>query len=399
MTEPPLRIAMVIGETSGDALGAPLVDAMRRLRPDVQFAGVAGEGMMARGLTSLFPMEEVAVMGFGAIVRHLPRIIRRGFETVHAVRSFDPHALVIIDSPGFTHAVARRVARARPDLPIVNYVSPSVWAWHPGRAKRMTRYVDHVLALLPFEPEAHRRLGGPPCTYVGHPVIEKLAAFRPAPDQRRSIAEASTLLVLPGSRRTEIGRLLQPFGEAVALIVKAKPKTEVLLPAVPHLADMIEARVQDWPVRPRIVRGEAAKLASFRRAHAALAASGTVTLELGLAGVPTVVAYRVDPIVRPFKRLLKAPSIVLANLVLGENVMPEFLDAEATPQRLARETLALLTDSPVRRAQLAALARLPEIMAVDEPPSERAARIVIEAAEAGRGRRLARLQRRPEMGT
>jgi lipid-A-disaccharide synthase len=382
----PLRVAIVIGEDSGDQLGAGLVDALRRRRPDVAFSGLAGERMQARGLKSLFPIGDVAVMGFGSIARHLPGIVARGYETVAAVLKAEPDVLVIIDSPGFTHAVAKRVARRRPGLPIIDYVSPSVWAWAPGRAARMARYVDHVLALLPFEPEAHRRLGGPPCTYVGHPLVERLGELRPAPGERAPLGERPVLLVLPGSRRTEISRLMAPFGAAVERIAAARPGTEILLPAVPHLVAEIEARAAFWPLRPQIARGEAEKLAAFRRAHAALAASGTVTLELGLAGVPTVVAYRVDPIARLFKRFLTVPSIVLTNLVLGENAVPEFLDEDGSPDVLAREIMALLSDGPARDAQLAALARLVEAMQVRVPPSERAAEIVIAAAGRGAAR-------------
>jgi lipid-A-disaccharide synthase len=390
MAERPLRLALVIGEESGDQLGAGLIDAIRRRRPDAQFFGLAGERMQARGMTSLFPIADVAVMGIGAIVAHLPRIVRRGYQAVDAVLAAEPDVLVIIDSPGFTHAVAKRVARRRPDLPIVDYVSPSVWAWRSGRAAKMTRYVDHVLALLPFEPAAHERLGGPPCTYVGHPLIERLDALRPAAGERPPLFDRPTLLVLPGSRRTEIGRLMQPFGEAVARVAAARPGLEVLLPAVAHLEREIRERAASWPVQPQIVSGEAGKFAAFRRAHAALAASGTVTLELGLAGVPMVVAYRVDPVARLLKPFLKLPSIVLTNLILGENAVPEFIDDDGSPEVLARETLKLLADGPARAAQLSALARLDRAMALPDGgrPSDRAAAIVLEAAAMGSRRRF-----------
>jgi lipid-A-disaccharide synthase len=351
--------------------------------------GIAGERMQARGMPSLFPIADVAVMGLGSILTHLPRIVRRVHQTVDAVLAASPDVLVIIDSPDLTHAIARRVARRRPELPIVDYVSPSVWAWRAYRARRMRRYVDHVLALLPFEPEAHRRLGGPPCTYVGHPLIERLGELQPAPGERRPIGERPVLLVLPGSRRTEITRLMPPFGEAVNRIAAERPDIELLLPAVPHLAEEITARSAEWPVRPKIVPGEAEKFAAFRRAHAALAASGTVTLELGLAGVPMVVAYRVDPVAGYLKRFLSVHSIVLANLVLGENAVPEFLDEAGSPEVLARETLALLSDTKARRAQVSALQRVRERMALPDGinPSDKAARIVIEAAKQGAGAR------------
>lgn len=389
MAARPLRFAIVVGEESGDQLGAGLLDALRRARPDATFMGLAGERMKARGMETVVPLGDVAVMGLGAIIGHLPRIIRRVYTLVDAVLAAEPDVLIIVDSPELTHAVARRVARKRPDLPIVNYVSPTVWAWRSYRARRMTRYVDHVLALLPFEPDAHRRLGGPPCTYVGHPLIERLAELRPAAGERPPLSEKPTLLILPGSRRTEISRLMEPFGEALGRIVEARPDVNVLLPAVPHLADEIAALSANWPRQPEIVRGEAEKFAAFRRAHAALAASGTVSLELGLAGVPTVIAYRVDPVARVFKRFLTVPSIVLSNLILGENAVPEFLDDDGPPDVLARETLALLSDTPARQAQVDALERLSEIMTLPDgaKPSDKAAEIVLEAAEKGWGRR------------
>jgi lipid-A-disaccharide synthase len=316
---------------------------------------------------------------------------------VDAVISADPDALVIIDSPDLTHAIAQRVSKRQPALPIVDYVSPSVWAWRASRAASMRSYVDHVLALLPFEPEVFQRLGGPPCTYVGHPLIERLPELQAAKEERRPLGDRPVLLVLPGSRHTEISRLMRPFGEAVGKIAAARPDVEVLLPAVPHLSEEIAARVASWPRQPRLLQGESEKFAAFRQAHAALAASGTVTLELALASVPMVVAYRVDPVARILKRFLNIHSIVLPNLVLGENPIPEYLDSAGDPDTLARETLALLSDTEKRRSQFAALTRVADAIAVRgrELPSDKAAAIVIETAEHGRGRRAARLARRP----
>jgi len=260
-------------------------------------------------------------------------------------------------------------------------VSPSVWAWRPGRAPRMRAYVDHLLALLPFEPDAHRRLGGPPTTYVGHPLIERLDEMRPASGER-TLGSGSPLdlLVLPGSRRSEVRRLMQPFGEALSLLRQRTPRPfQVTIPAVPHLAEEIEALAKGWEVEPRIVRGEAAKWAAFREADAALAASGTVTLELGLSGVPMVVAYRVSKIEEVLKYLIEAPSIVLTNLVLGENVIPELIQWDCTPGKLADALLPLFSDTPERRRQVEAFRRMDDLMRIGaERPSERAARIVAE---------------------
>ncbi|HXE23622.1 MAG TPA: lipid-A-disaccharide synthase, partial [Roseiarcus sp.] len=182
----PLRVALVAGEHSGDQLGDKLMRALREARAgDVAFSGVGGEAMEAEGLRSLFPISDIAVMGILPVLARLPTLIKRIRATAAAIVADKPDALVIIDSPDFTHRVARRVRAALPSLPIVDYVSPSVWAWRPGRAKAMRAYVDCVLALLPFEPEAYRRLGGPRCVYVGHPLIERLADLRPNEDEAR----------------------------------------------------------------------------------------------------------------------------------------------------------------------------------------------------------------------
>ena len=296
-----------------------------------------------------------------------------------------PDGLVIIDSPDFTHRVARKVRKALPGLPVVDYVSPSVWAWRPGRAKAMAGYVDHVLALLPFEPQAHRDLGGPACTYVGHPLIERLDELRPSPEEAaRRAAEPPVLLVLPGSRRSEIGRLLAVFGETLARMAARGDRFEAVLPAVSHLAPDIRTAVATWPVPVRVVEGHEAKYAAFRQARAALAASGTVTLELALSGVPMVVAYKVSKLEEQLKYLIKVPSIVLPNLILGANAIPEKLQAEAEPGILAASLAPLLTDTPERRVQLAVLARLDGLMRLPDgdTPSARAARIVLDVVRA-----------------
>ena len=323
--------------------------------------------MTELGLASLFPMEDIAHHGITAVIANAPRILSRMGEAARAVAAAEPDVLVIIDCPGFNLGVARRVRRRKPSIPIVEYVSPTVWVWRPGRARWISGFVDQILAILPFEPNVHVRLGGPACTYVGHPLIERLEILRPKAGERRDLAavERPTLLVLPGSRATEIRRLTRPFGEAIAKVAERAGALEVLLPAVPRFAAELRQRTADWPVKPRIVEGEAEKFAAFRRAHAALAASGTVTLELALAGVPMVVAYRVDTLVKPFKWVLsRINSFVLPNLILGTNEIPEFLDDASSPDRLAGGALA----APQRDARARPSGRsLPTPRRVDDP--------------------------------
>ncbi|WP_186395154.1 lipid-A-disaccharide synthase [Stappia sp. TSB10GB4] len=386
----PLRICIVAGEESGDQLAAPMMAAIAaRAGGPVEFFGVGGERMEAQGLRSLFPIEDIAVMGLSAVLARLPTIVRRVYQTVDDVVAKAPDALVIVDSPDFTHNVAKRVRKRAPAIPIVGYVSPSVWAWRPGRARRMAAYVDHLLAILPFEPAVHARLGGPPTSYVGHSLIERASAFRPDIGERTALGEGPpVLLMLPGSRRSEVTRLLRDFRGAVDILRQAQPDLEVVLPAVARLRPLIEEQLADWPNPPLLVTGEAEKLATFRRAHAALAASGTVSLELAIAGVPMVIAYKLDWFFRRIKDLNRVlpiasvTSMVLPNIILGDNVVPEFLDDDANPRALAGAVAPLLIDSPARRRQVEAFARLDTVMrlAGDESQAGAAARIVLEAA-------------------
>ena len=274
--------------------------------------------------------------------------------------------------------------KRRPGLPIVDYVSPSVWAWRPGRARKMRPYVDRLLALLPFEPEAHARLGGPPCTYVGHPLIER-AAWIDGIDtsslrERLALTPGFPVLaILPGSRPSEVSRLMQPFGEAIRRLKAAIGPLELILPAVPSVRPLIEDALLSWPQQPYLVEGEEDKFAAFRLADAALAASGTVTLELAAAGTPMAVAYRVDAVAARLRFLLKVPSIVLPNLVLGENAFPEFIQEDCTPEKLCAALLGLLKEGPERSAQLSALAKIREKLFLPEgTPSAKAAGVVME---------------------
>jgi len=363
----------------------------QRLGDAVQFEGVGGRAMAREGLTSLFPIEELSILGLAAVVRQLPKILRLIRDTASAVTDGPTDILVIIDSPDFTHRVARRVRARDPSIPIVDYVSPSVWAWRPGRARAMCRYIDHVLALLPFEPEAYHRLRGPPCSYIGHPLIEQLGSLRPNPEeQARRDAEPPVLLVLPGSRRSEIRHHMAIFGEALGRLRTEGVAFELLLPTMPHLLEAVREGVTrwqtDWQIEPRIVVGEQEKRAAFRIARAALAKSGTVTLELALSGVPMVAAYRAGR-AEAFivLRAITVPTVILANLVIGANVVPEFVQNDCTPEKLANALRDVLVDSEVRRRQLEAFAKIDAIMSTGSAsPSVRAADIVLATMRKGR---------------
>ncbi|KZD24543.1 lipid-A-disaccharide synthase [Tardiphaga robiniae] len=374
-------IYLIATEESGDRLGSALMKVLRqRLGDDVRFEGVGGSSMAREGLQSLFPIEELSIIGLAAVVRKLPSILRLITRATKDVLRARPDVLVIVDSPDFTHRVAKRVRQRDPSIPVVNYVSPTVWAWRPGRAKAMRAYVDHVLALLPFEPEAHQRLGGPPCTYVGHPLIEQIDALRPnAEEQARREMKPPVLLVLPGSRRSEIRHHMATFGATLDLLKKQGTQFELILPTMPHLVEVIAEALKAWPVQPRIVVGETEKRAAFRIAHAAFAKSGTVTLELALSGVPMVTAYKAGSVEAwIIRRRITSSSVILANLVIGENVIPEFIQEDCTPEKLAASLQEVLADTQVRRRQIEAMARLDGIMGVGRMlPSDAAAAVVL----------------------
>jgi lipid-A-disaccharide synthase len=363
----PFRLAVIAGEASGDALALRFLESLRQRLGDRELVitGVGGEGLIAAGLVPLFPQADIAVMGFGPVVARLPLLLRRMNDAARGVTAFAPDLLLTVDAPDFCLRVAKKVRARAPSIPIAHWVCPSVWAWRAGRARRMAPHIDRILALLPFEPAALERLHGPKTVYVGHPLIEHLSELRPdgAEAGIRADAAAPVVLILPGSRRSEIRHLMPVFGEAVARIAAVEPGARFVLPAVAHLREEIAQAASNWPVRPEIVVGEAEKLAAFRKARAALAASGTVTLELALAQVPTVAAYRGAGWEAAIaRRLIKLPSVILPNLILGRSVVPEFIQDDATAEALSANLLAALANGAVRQSQLDGFAEVETIM-------------------------------------
>lgn len=382
-TMPEKHVMLVAGETSGDALGAELMVALRELSDvPLHFSGVGGPAMERQGLSSIFPMTDIAVMGPREIIPRLPLIFRRIWQTVRHAVDQKPDLAVVIDSPEFTHMVAKRMARRAPDIPVVNYVLPSVWAWRQGRARAMRNYIRRVLALLPFEPRFLEKVGVD-CAYVGHPAIERLpeegsgARFRAV----RGIApETPLLLVLPGSRLNEVKHLVGIFGETVRKLASEMPDMRVVVPTVPHVRGLVERAVKEWGVPVELVEDECEKRAAFDASTAALAASGTVTLELALARVPMVVAYRAEAVVGWFAlSVLKIPSVVLANLILDRPSVKEYLQGRCSADNLLEGLRPLMSDTAERLRALADLDEVRARMGVGgESPSRRAARAVLE---------------------
>jgi lipid-A-disaccharide synthase len=377
-----LTVGIIAGEPSGDQLGARLMRALAEEagRP-VRFVGVGGPLMTDAGLDSLFPMSDIGVNGIWPVLRRLPLLLKRMDETARGIAAAGPDVVVHIDAQDFNRRVASKLRDLRSETPLIAYVSPSVWAWRAGRARKIAKLYKHLLAVFPFEPEVHRKLGGPPTTYVGHPLVERLAELTPdAAEQARRDAVPCRLLMLPGSRPGEISRHLPRFGDAAALLAENFPGLEIVIPAVPHLRQAIEEQVAAWSVRPQLVEGEAAKLAAFRTARAAIASSGTVTLELGLAAVPTVTTYRVSWFETELGKLvITAPYASLPSLILGRKLLPEFLDRAWTGRTIADAVAPLLADGPERQAQLHGFAEVRRLMEEGiDSPSRAAARIVLQ---------------------
>ncbi|MBV6656210.1 MAG: lipid-A-disaccharide synthase, partial [Devosiaceae bacterium] len=284
--------------------------------------------------------------------------------TVEAVVERKPDLVVVIDSPDFCHRVAKRVRAADPSIPIMGWVSPSVWAWRPGRAAAMRSFIDHLLVLLPFEVGEHERLGGPPATYVGHPLAAQWRDIE-APHVQ---PEQAPLLVLPGSRSGEIKRHTALLGDCIAraqalLADRGEPMPPLVLPTIAKHRATVEALVADWPNKPEIIVNTDTKTRAFAAARGAIAASGTVTLELALAKVPMVVVYRLDWLAKQFRFLIKTWTIVLPNLILGRPAVREYVDEYARPELMARALAGLLMETPERQAQLESFDELAEVMA------------------------------------
>ena len=374
-------IYLVAGEPSGDVLGGRLMAALRRLSGGtMRFAGIGGPHMAEEGLASLFPMAELSIMGLTEVLPHIPRLLGRIRQTVTDVATRRPAALVTIDSPGFTFRVARRLKGT--GIPLIHFVAPTVWAWRPGRAREIARFLDHLMVMLPFEPPYFEAVGLS-CTFVGHPVVESGAgkgdgdAFR----KRHGIAaDTPVICVLPGSRRGETARLMPVFADTLALLAKRQPGLTAVVPTVATVAADVTAAAAGWPVPAVVVEGDVEKYDAFAAAAAALAASGTVALELAMAGTPTVIAYRVNPLTAWLaKRLIRIRFANLVNLVMDREVVPELLQENCRPDRLAAAATHLMDDTAARETQVAAAGEAMSRLGLGGPsPSERAALAVLD---------------------
>lgn len=374
---------LVAAEASGDRLGAGLARALKaRLGEGVEFVGVGGPEMAAEGVQSPFDIAELSILGIFEGVRAYPHVVRRADETAALAARARPDVAVLIDSWGFTLRVAHRLRRRLPDLPLVKYVGPQVWASRPGRARTLARAVDLLLALHAFD-TPYFEAEGLKTVFVGSSALERdFSAADPHRLRERigAAPDAPILLVAPGSRPSEIERVLPPFGEAVALLAAGRPSLQVVLPVAATVAAQVRAAVTGWPAPPQLIEDEVLKADAMVAGTAALACSGTVTTELALAGCPMVVGYRLGPLTyRVLKRLVTAPYITLFNIAAGRMVAPELVQDACNGPALAAAVAPLL-DDPVRRAGQAAAQRaaLDRMGRGQGDPAGKAADAVIE---------------------
>lgn len=383
MVDRPLKIAVIAGEVSGDLLGADLVAALKRqYGGEIVLTGVGGPALEAQGLTSLFDFSELSVMGITQVLARLPRFLSLIGKTAKAVIADKPDLLLIVDSPDFTHRVAKKVRAVHPDLPVVNYVCPSVWAWKEYRAQAMLPYVDAVLAVLPFEPAVMQRLGGPQTHFVGHRLVtnpavlacraERLLKPLPAP------SEPKTIMLLPGSRGAEISSLTPVFRDAARIFVERNGPTRFVLPTVPRREAMVREAVAGWEEKPEVVVGKEAKWRAFAEADAAIAASGTVLLELSLAGVPVVSTYKTDWLIKLFNSLIKTWTGALPSIIADYVVVPEYLNEQLRGASLARWMERLSQPTLERQAMLEGYDLIWRKMQTDTPAGEAGAAIVLD---------------------
>lgn len=380
------KIFLVAGEPSGDALGARLMAGLKdELAGEVEFAGVGGPMMKQEGLNSTFPMSDLSVMGIAEVLPRLPLILSRMKETVAAIKKENPTVVITIDAPDFSFRVGKKLKAEGAAIPLVHYVAPTVWAWRPGRARKIAAFLDHLLLLLPFEPPYFKRVGLD-CSFVGHSVLESGANQGDGEGFRRKHGvnpDDPLLCVLPGSRRGELSRLLPVFHDTVSLLDKKIDNLEVVIPTLSHLVGDIRQATENWPVPVRIVEGEQDKFAAFAAANVALAASGTVALELAMAQTPNVIAYKMNPITAMIgKMLVKVKYANLVNIILDREVVPECLLGDCRADILSGEIERLLLDDDKRQKQIAGMTEAMKALgAGDIPPSRRAARAVIHLIE------------------
>ncbi|MCZ2328358.1 lipid-A-disaccharide synthase [Bartonella sp. F02] len=381
MNDRSLKIAVIAGEESGDQLGADLISSLSdQIGCNIHLIGVGGRHLEALGLKSIFNANDIALIGLGAVLKKLPLLFFYIHNLSKLIAREKPDCLIVIDSPDFTHRVAKKVRALAPSIPIIKYVAPTVWAWRPERAKAMRKFVDHVLAVFPFEEKIMKHLKGPPTTYVGHRLLTYpplLAIQKERKHLNTKKISPSTLIILPGSRSFEIRNLIPIFGQAIEIAKQNIPNLHIILPTLSHLLNEVRFLVKDWKSGVEIVVGDDEKWRAFAEADVALAAHGTVSLELALAKIPMVLGYKLDY----FSKLFIFPkttlwSAALPNIIADQPVVPEYFNEFLRPNVLAKQIEQLLHNHLLRQVQFDAFDKIEKKMRTGEPAGVIAAQIV-----------------------
>ncbi len=385
-----LKIFIVAGEASGDILGGNLMRALKVQHPDVAFYGVGGARMAAEGLTSLFPMEELSVMGIAEVLPRMFHILYRIRQTAKEIVKVQPHAVITIDSPDFCFRVIQKLKAKIKSIPCIHYVAPSVWAWRPGRAEKVSKFLDHILTLLPFEPpyfEEH----GLKATFVGHPIVERIESRGDGERFRRKHnlkADQPVLCMLPGSRMSELSRLMDKFCDTADIVLRNRHNAVIVIPTLPHLKPVIEKFFAGKGINPILVFNEEEKFDAFAASTIAIAASGTVSLELAMTDTPHIIAYKLSPVSAwVAKKLIKTPYVNLINILLKRPVVPELLLDQCEPGPMSKELFRLMGDKDARASQLMDFREALIKIGLGDPetPSMRAAKAVITVVDAKMG--------------
>ncbi|GAA4661204.1 lipid-A-disaccharide synthase [Bartonella pachyuromydis] len=381
-----LKVAVIAGEESGDFLGADLISCLaQQTGRNIHLIGVGGRNLKALGLKSFFDFQDISLIGLREVLKKLPLLLQHIHNLSQFIAREQPDCLIIIDSPDFTHRVAKKVRALAPSIPIIKYVAPTVWAWRPERAKAMRKFVDHVLAVFPFEEKVMQDLEGPPTTYVGHSLLTHSPLLAVQAEKKNLCGKkisSPTLLLLPGSRNLEIRSLMPIFREVVEILAQRIPNLRIILPTLPHLQNAIRDFVRNWKSIVEVVVGEDAKWHAFAQADVALAAHGTVSLELTLAKIPMVHCYKFDF----FSKLFLFPKITLwtaalPNIIADKPIMPEYFNEFLRPGMLARQIEQLLYNPLLRQAQLDAFEIVEKKMKTKLPSGVIGARTVIRLLE------------------
>jgi lipid-A-disaccharide synthase len=376
-----IKIAIIAGEASGDFLGAKLIKEINNCINVKSYFGVGGENMIKEGFDSIFSMQDISIIGPLGILFNIRSLLRKINYTKNFIVKNNPNILIIIDCPEFSHRVAAKVKKSLPDILIINYVSPSIWAWRKSRATKMNRYIDHVLSILPFEKEMYDKLNGPKCTYVGHPLIED---FPTVDIVQKSVSTKSfsqdniKIIIMPGSRISEVKKLLRPFGNSLFHLSKLYPEIEIVIPTLENLKDYIEKNTNDWVFKPLVITNNKKKKYEMLNARVAIVCSGTATLEVSLAKIPMVVAYKTQLLISLVRFFIPIKSIVLANIIHGMLPIKELFQINCTGKKIANEIIPLLEDTHQRVRQLKALDEIADKMYTkSNNPSKEAANIIV----------------------